>query len=153
MSDGRSASAGKVKSLTSRKSQKELTEAERQGFGPRYIGALLANLNTELNEIWEDYVAINFYLLEVHRQIKSKTLGRVIVPRLVSKPRMQPLGASAIYGIISRIRATTSGRHAFIDAVGIFEQFMSMLVFKVYLDFPRKLNCGWGRRSASMINT
>jgi hypothetical protein len=137
MSSSQNASDRQVKGRTSNKLQKELTEAEKQKFGAPHIAALFAN--TELNEIWEDYIALNFYLLEVHRQIKAKAVERVVISRLVNKPRMQQLGANAIYGIINRIRRKRSGLHAFIDAISLFEHFMSMLVFKVYLDFPAKL--------------
>ncbi|MCS3725541.1 hypothetical protein [Bradyrhizobium betae] len=139
MSADSNAPARKTKSATSGKLQSELTDAERQKLGARNIGVLFSSLNTELNEIWEDFIAIDFYLLEVHRQVKAKTLDCLVVPRLVSKPRKQAISASDVYGVLSRIREHTSGRHAFIDAISSFEQFMSTLVFKVYLDFPRKL--------------
>lgn len=117
----------------------ELSDAEKLQLGAPYIGSVFSSLNSELNEIWEDYVAIRFYLKEVHKQVKAGTIDRVIIPRLVSTPRMLPLGADAIYGILGRVREATSGRHAFIDAISAFEQFVSTLVFRVYLDFPGKL--------------
>ncbi len=131
MSADPNATVRRTKSPTSGKLQKELTDSERHKLGARNIGTMFSSLNTELNEIWEDFIAIDFYMLEVHRQIKAKTISRVVVPRLVSKPRMQAISAGDVYGIISRIREHTSGRHAFIDAISSFEQFMSMLVFKV----------------------
>jgi hypothetical protein len=129
----------KVKIRASNKRRSELTDAEIKKFGAPHIGTLFSNFNTELNEIWEDFKSLDFYLLEVHKLTKLGSIERVVVPRLVSKPPMEQLSASAVYGIISRITGKTAGRHAFVDAIGAFEHFISMLVFKVYLDFPRKL--------------
>jgi hypothetical protein len=124
---------------TSSKLHSELTPSEIQRFGASNIGNLFSNLNSGLNEVWEDYVTLNFYMREIPKQIKAGSLARVAIPRLVHEPRMEPLNHNAVYGIASRIRDKTSGRHAFIDAISLFEHFMSMLVFRVYSDFPRKL--------------
>jgi hypothetical protein len=133
--NGQSRGAGRDAS----KRHSDLTDAEKKKFGAPHIGSLISKFNSELNEIWEDYKALDFYLLETHKQIKVGSMACVIIPRLVSKPRMERLSAAAIYGIISRVRDKTAGRHAFIDAIGLFEHFISMLVFKVYLDYPSKL--------------
>jgi hypothetical protein len=133
------AQQSKTRKRTSNKRHSDLTDAEKRKFGAPHIGTLFSELNTELNEIWEDFKAINFYLLKVHELTKLNSIERVAVPRLVSKPRMEQLSPSAVYGIISRIKDKTAGRHAFIDAISAFEHFISMLVFKVYLDFPQKL--------------
>jgi hypothetical protein len=129
----------KRKSATAGKRQSELTDAEKLKLGAGNIGSLFSELNSELNEIWEDFIAVDYYLREVHGQIKAKTLDRLVIPRLVSRSGMMPISVDATYGIISRIRERTSPRHAFIDAISAFEQFMSALVFQVYMDFPRKL--------------
>jgi len=124
---------------TSSKRHSELTDDEKRKFGAPHIGVLFASFNSQLNEIWEDFKSLDYYLLEIHKLTKADSIERVVVPRLVSKPRMEKLSASAVYGIIDRIRGKAAGRHAFIDAIAAFEHFISMLVFKVYLDFPRKL--------------
>lgn len=124
---------------TSSKRHSELTDEEKRKFGAPHIGVLFASFNTQLNEIWEDFKSLDFYLFEVHKLTKAGSIERVTIQRLVSKPSMEKLSASAVYGIIDRIRGKAAGRHAFVDAIAAFEHFISMLVFKVYLDFPRKL--------------
>ena len=89
MSANQSAPAKKSKSATSGKLQRELTDSERHTLGARNIGTMFTSLNTRLNEVWEDFVAIDFYLHEVHEQVKAKTLDRLVVPRLVSKTSTQ----------------------------------------------------------------
>ena len=95
--------------------------------------------NFNLNEIWEDYISITFYMRKIHDGVKSGEIAPVSIPKLVLKPRLQPANRKVIYGIIHRISSKTSGVHAFIDAVSLFEHFMSNLVLRVYIDFPAKL--------------
>src|SRR5260221_23785 len=128
-----------VSHRSSSKLRKDLSESEKLRFGAGNVGTLFSKLNTALNEVWEDYVALNFYLSETHKQLKQSKTSQLSIPRLVNNPRSEPLGRNAIFGIISRIRDKASGRHAFIDGVSLFENFMSKLVYHVYMDFPGKL--------------
>ncbi len=107
---------------------------------------MFSKVNEELNEIWEDYVALDLYLQEVHKGVKDRSLDCVVIPILTGKPRARKLAPNAVYGIVDRIRTKTAGRHAFIDAVSLFENFMSSLVSKVYLDYPGKLR-GFSQQS------
>ena len=123
----------------SSKLRKELSASEKQRFGAPTVGVLFNKFNSGINEIWEDHIALTVYMHEIHKQIKTGTVERLKLPRLVRTPSLQPLSQNAIYGIINRIRIKRCGMHAFIDGVSLFEQFMSSLVFNVYVDYPRKL--------------
>lgn len=124
---------------TSNKLYQELTQAEKQRFGAPNVGILFKKFNSDLNEIWEDYISINFYLPKIHDYIKSGAMEPVVIPKLVHNSRLSPSSRNTVYGILRRIGGKTSGVHAFIDAVSLFEHFISNLVFNVYMDFPAKL--------------
>lgn len=128
--------------MTQRKLNKlrsEMTDQERKQYGGPNISKLFRVFNSNLNEIWDDYISINFYLRKIHEGVKSGDVVPVSILKLVLKPRLQPADRKVIYGIIQRIGKKTSGIHAFIDAVTLFEHFMSKLVLTVYMDFPNKL--------------
>jgi hypothetical protein len=121
------------------KLRSELTQDEKQRFGAPNVVSLFRRFNSELNEIWEDYTSITFYMSTVHDGVKSGKIKAVSIPKLVHKPRVQPSSHNVVYGILNSIRTKTSGKHAFIDAVSLFEHYMSKLVLRVYMDFPHKL--------------
>ncbi|MFC6387744.1 hypothetical protein [Methylorubrum zatmanii] len=139
--DGMSIPPNQPSSLGPRSSklQRDLTQAEKEAFAAPNISGLFKNLNSGLNEIWEDYLTINYYLGEVHTGIKRGKLPRVTIDKLVHRDGAEPAAANTIYGILSRFKNKSLSRHAFIDGVSLFELFMSRLTFLVHIDYPAKL--------------
>ncbi len=121
------------------KLHKELTSEEIRKFGASGVHALFKRFNRGINEIWEDYITTRFYLNEAHRSIKGGTGPKVLLAKLVADSQPEELSSSVIFGIIDRIKRTSSGYHAFIDSIAQFEHLMSSLTFKVYMDFPGRL--------------
>jgi hypothetical protein len=137
--DGSEAGPVAAVSLRPVKLHRDMTEAERQQVGAARVGSLFRAFNSELNEVWEDYSAVAFYMPEVVRLIGVGPMPNLRMSRLVSRNHLKELSKNTTQGIASRIVYKTNGRHAFIDGVSLFEHFMSGLTLKVHMDFPGKL--------------
>lgn len=121
------------------KLHRDLTEEELKKYGPVSVDALFKSYNRGVNEIWEDYIVLKFYLQKSHDLLKDKKVDRAIIPKLIASPRQDPQSTKVLYGVIDRILRKSSGYHAFIDAVSEFEYLMSALVTRVYMDYSGKL--------------
>jgi len=118
----------------------DLSASEILSFGPSLIGISFKHFNSDINEIWEDYCAIDFYLHELHELIKSDGVPTLSLRTLTKPSRLKPQSKRRIYGIFSRIQTKANGQRAFVDAVGKFEDFFARLTYQVYIDNPGKLN-------------
>jgi hypothetical protein len=98
--------------------------------------------NKDINEIWEQYSFIDFYLDKIHSLIKSDQVDHLDLVLLTRPPYRRIINSKNCYGIISRIRRKTNGRRAFVDAVALFEGYISFLSYRVYSDFPNRLSMG-----------
>ena len=99
--------------VKNKKTRKDLSVQEVEQFGSPLIGRSFRQFNSDLNEIWEDYASVNFYLSEAREQIKVGAGKLVTVPSIHSAIKSEPLMPSVIYGIISRVTNKTNGKHAY----------------------------------------
>lgn len=96
--------------------------------------------NKEMNEIWESYNLIHFYLGYLHDLIKRGKVPPLSFERLTShKPDVRTLAISTSLGALSRFDQKTNSRRALLESVASFEHFLNHLVTIVYIDFPEKL--------------
>lgn len=117
----------------------ELTKSQIREFGAPLIGRMFKAFSKSINEIWEDYNTIEFYISEIHDRIKDDKIDTPTLEVLVSPYKSRALNKKTTFGILSRIKNTKNGSRAFVDAVGLFEQFIASLATKVYIDYPNKL--------------
>jgi hypothetical protein len=129
----------KLPEPVARKLRRDLSQTDLERFGASNIGTLFRKYYSDSNEIWEDYIAINFYLGRVHALLKDDVVDAIELPFVNQPTNAQTLSKNTIYGIINRITNRTNGLHAFIDSVILFEHLVQTLVFEVYTTFPDKL--------------
>jgi hypothetical protein len=105
---------------THHRKRHELSRSEIEKYGPAVVGISFKHFSSAINEIWEDYSAVEFYFSEVHEAIKRGAIPTMALEILVHPSRSRKLSKSKIYGIISRIRRKSNGQKAFVNAIALF---------------------------------
>jgi len=93
---------------------------------------------TEIFESYEDYIFQEFYLPELHQQLKKGTIPLLDFESVYSN-RKTPFKKNFVYGVISRQQTKIIGQRALLRAVSCTEDFLQKVTFRVYRDFEGKL--------------
>lgn len=94
--------------------------------------------NSDINEVFEDYLFIAHYFPILHKQIKN---GKVEIMQFESAftEYKAPFKKDYVYGVIDRMIKKSNPENAFIDSVTLTEDFLQSITYRVYRDFPFKL--------------
>lgn len=102
------------------------------------ISTKFKQYNSDLFEIWEDYLLLDFYLPSLHEGIKNKTLPTLPFDSLFTEKQV-PFTNKFLYGVIDRIKRKQVPERALLEAVSLTEIYLQAITFRVYRDFPYKL--------------
>lgn len=89
-------------------------------------------------DIWESFCIVDFYGPQIKDQVKSNNLPLLEIDRIWNDST-RTLDKKNIYGAIASLTIKGNYRRTLLEAVLYFEDYMSDLIYKVYLDFPMKL--------------
>lgn len=92
----------------------------------------------DIFETYEDYLFQDFYLPEIHDQLKKQTIKLMDFETVYSSHK-EPFNKRFIYGVISRQQTKIIGKQALINAVAATEDFLQKVTYRVYRDFEEKL--------------
>ncbi len=93
----------------------------------------------DIHSIWEDLVASELYLSEVHNLIKKNQIVLLKLPNLDDSQPDINFSKNRTFGVLHRIRTEKIYRNALIDSISCFENYLSFLVYTVYIDRPEIL--------------
>lgn len=96
------------------------------------------SFSADIFETYEDFLFQEFYLPEIHKQLKKGTIP-ILNFESVYSGNVSPFKKDLVYGIISRQERKIIGRRALISAVASTENFLQDITFRVYRDFESKL--------------
>ena len=94
--------------------------------------------SADIFEIFEDYTFQEFYLPEIHKQLKKNTIPLMDFEAIYSNFKA-PFKKQFIYGVINRQQKKIIGGQALLSAVSATEDFLQKVTFRVYRDFEGKL--------------
>jgi hypothetical protein len=92
----------------------------------------------DIFETYEDYLFQDFYLPEIHKQLKNGTIPLLNFESVYST-NVTPFKKDYAYGVISRQHRKIIGPRALLSAVSTTEDFLQSVIFRVYRDFESKL--------------
>ena len=116
------------------------------GHGHEKIAIRFKNYKKEMISIWEAFIAIDYYMTNIHQLIKDDKISTLELPNLVINSKKQ-LTKNNTFGVISHIVNKKSPRNALIDSISCFEHFISFVVYTVYMDYPMMLKSNIGEES------
>ena len=114
--------------------------------GYKKIATRFKNFRKEMVSIWEAFIAIDYYMDNIHQFIKDDKISTLELPNLPNNSKKQ-LTKKNTFGVISHIVDKKNPRNALIDSISCFEHFISFVVYTVYLDFPMLLKNNSGDES------
>jgi len=110
----------------------------------------------DIHSIWEDLVATELYLSKVHNLIKKNQMDLLKLPNLDDLQPDINFSKDRTFGVLHRIRTEKIYRNALIDSISCFENYLSFLVYNVYIDKPEILKNIFGdeteKREIKLIN-
>lgn len=89
-------------------------------------------------DVWESFCIVDFYGPRIKEAIKLDTLPPLDIDR-VWNDSSRTLGKVDTYGALSSLICKGNYRRTLLEAVLIFEDYMSDLISGVYVDYPMKL--------------
>lgn len=122
--------------------------------GYKKIATRFKNFRKEMISIWEAFIAIDYYMDNIHQFIKDDKISTLELPHLASHLKKQ-LTKKDTFGVISHIVDKKNPRNALIDSISCFEHFISFVVYTVYIDYPMILKNNSGEspeRQDKLIN-
>ena len=94
--------------------------------------------NSEINEVFEDYLFIEHYYPILHKKIKDGTIELMAFESAYTAHKA-PFKKDFIYGVISRMTRKSNPVRSFIEAVTLTENYLQSIIYRIYRDFPYKL--------------
>lgn len=92
----------------------------------------------EIFETFEDYTFQEFYLPEIHKQLKREVIPVMNFESVYSNKSV-PFKKNWLYGVINRQNKKVIGQRALLSAVAVTEDFLQKVVYRVYRDYECKL--------------
>lgn len=92
----------------------------------------------DIFEALEDYIFQEFYLPEIHKQLKKGTIPLMDFESVYSNKK-SPFKKEWIYGVINRQQSKIIGQRALLTIVSVTEDFLQKVTFRVYRDYESKL--------------
>lgn len=92
----------------------------------------------DLNDVWESFLIIEFYTPRIKGLIKNDRLPTLTIDTFRNEST-KTLDKDNTYGALSSLERRGNFRRTLLEAVLIFEDYMSDLIELVYLDLPNKL--------------
>lgn len=92
----------------------------------------------EIFEAYEDFLFQEFYLPEIHKNVKSGNFP-IMDFESVNNNKKTKFRKDLIYGVISRQKLKIIGPRALLTSVSATEDFLQDVTFRVYRDFEGKL--------------
>jgi len=92
----------------------------------------------DIFEAYEDFTFQEFYLPEIHKQLKKATIPLMDLESVYSNSK-SPFKKDWVYGVINRQQRKVIGTRALLTAVSVTEDFLQKVTFRVYRDFEGKL--------------
>jgi len=92
----------------------------------------------DIFEAFEDYTFQEFYLPEIHKQLKKETIPLMDFES-VYPSNNTPFRKKLVYGVIDRQRRKIIARQTLLTAVSVTEDFLQKVAFRVYRDYEYKL--------------
>jgi len=92
----------------------------------------------DIFETFEDYIFQEFYLPEIHKQLKKETIPLMNFESVYSSS-ITPFKKEWEYGVINRQQRKIIGPRALLNAVSVTEDFLQKVTFRIYRDFEGKL--------------
>lgn len=92
----------------------------------------------DIFETYEDFTFQEFYLPEIHKQLKKNTIPLMDFEAIYSNYKT-PFKKELVYGVINRQQRKVIGERALLSAVSATEDFLQKVTFRVYRDFEGKL--------------
>jgi len=93
----------------------------------------------EQRDIWESFCLVDFYAPKIKDAIKADEFPTLQIDRIWNDSE-KTLKKDATYGALSSLTDKGNYRRTLLEAVLIFENYMTDLIEIVYLDFPGKLH-------------
>jgi hypothetical protein len=106
--------------------------------GYKKIATRFKGFNKEMRDIWETFNLINFYLPVLHNSVKNASIPPLSFSPLLSTTK-KTIKIDDTLGAFAHLRLRSNPRNSFVEAVIVFEDFLSFLFQTVYKDFPGKL--------------
>lgn len=98
---------------------------------------LFKNYNKDMNDIWESFSLVDFYMPRIHAYLKKGKIASFQLINLAGKNKK--LKKDDTYGAISHLLRKANPRRALVDAVSQFEHYLGLMTTIVYEDYPGKL--------------
>lgn len=89
-------------------------------------------------DVWESFCIVDFYGPKIKDAVKSGTLPPLDIDRIWNNSS-RTLGKDDTYGALSSLIHKGNYRRTLLEAVLLFEDYMSDLISGVYADYPMKL--------------
>jgi hypothetical protein len=94
--------------------------------------------NSNLFEVWEDYLLLDFYLPHIHNGVKEESIPHLTFESLFSEKKV-PFTRKFVYGVIDRVKRKQISERAFLESIALTENYLQKLSHMLYLYFPHKL--------------
>ncbi len=92
----------------------------------------------DIFEAFEDFTFQEFYLPEIHKQLKKEIIPLMNFESVYSNT-MTPFKKQWVYGVIHRQQRKIIGQRALLYVVSVTEDFLQKVTYRVYRDFEDKL--------------
>lgn len=103
------------------------------------IATRYKNFQKEQRDIWESFCLIDFYVPKIKDAIKNEEFPSLKIDRIWNSED-KTLKKDLTYGALSSLAERGNYRRTLLEAVLIFENYITDLIQIVYLDYPGKLN-------------
>ncbi len=97
------------------------------------------NYYSEISELWEDFLFVEYYYPQLHRLIKKESIP-LMQFESVRTTYKAPFKKDFIYGVIDRGIKKGNPIRTLLQAVLITEDFLQKITYRIYRDFPYKLS-------------
>jgi hypothetical protein len=94
--------------------------------------------NKAMMDIWEDYNFLNYYLPQLHNDIKTGGTPEFKLDHLYNS-RQSTYDKKDLYGVIDHLQKKIIPTRALLEAVSATEHFLQDITFRVYRDHDYKL--------------
>ncbi|HDU8494759.1 TPA: hypothetical protein RG419_001375 [Morganella morganii] len=91
-----------------------------------------------MKDVWESFLIVEFYTPKIKELIKNDLLPSLTIDTFTSDS-IRVLNKDNTYGALSSLERRGNFRRTLLEAILIFEDYMSDLIELVYLDLPNKL--------------
>lgn len=94
--------------------------------------------NSDINEVFEDYLFVEYYYPLIHKEIKKKNIPIMDFESAYTDYKVE-FKNDFIYGVIDRTLKKSNPVRTFIETVTLTENYLHSIIYRIYRDFPFKL--------------